>query len=423
MQARASVNLLAINYPPEPSGNGPYVGALAEGLTRRGFDVEAYVAYPHYPGWEFTGGYAGMTSREMIEGVRVVRLRHYLPRPPRGIRRLVSELTFGFRLLTTKTRHADVTIALFPALFSVWLATFRRRSNPLVLWVQDIYALGLAEIGEGGSIASRVTKWVEGATLRRASRIVVIHERFRDRLGELYGIPADRIEVMRNWTYLPKVDSPDQSDARAALGWGDETVVLYTGNFGAKQGLETVLEAAELARDQHLPLRFVLMGGGGEEERLKSRAASMRLGAVAGARSTLDFLGPQPPVEFRAALVAADVLLVCEKPGVAESSVPSKLATYFDASRPVIASTGIGGITASEVNRAKAGYVVAAGDPSGIVDAALRLREDRESARRMGESGRRYRDQELGEDPAIDRWALLIEGVGAGERPSDARTM
>lgn len=411
MRAPISVNVLAINYPPEPSGNAPYVGALASELARRGFDVEARVTFPHYPGWAFVAGYSGLTSHEVIDGVRVTRFRHYVPRPPRGIRRLVSELTFGFRLLFSRSRRADVTIALFPALFAVWLATFRRRTRPLILWVQDIYALGLAEIGEGGSIAARITRRVEGQTLRRADRIVVIHERFRDRLCELYGLPVERVEVLRNWTYLPEVETPDRSVARAGLGWGDETIVLYTGNFGAKQGLETAIEAARIALDQHLPLKFVLMGGGGEESSLRHYASEAGLLGEGDSARTLEFLGPRPPREFRAALVGADVLLVCEKRGVAESSVPSKMATYFDAARPVIASTGTDGITASELRRADAGVVVEAGDPQALIDAALALRADVERSRQLGENGRRYRVEELGEAAAIDRWQDLIEST------------
>jgi glycosyltransferase involved in cell wall biosynthesis len=404
---RGRVTIQAINYPPEPTGNAPYSGALARGLADRGFDVDVITAHPHYPAWRIADGYGERTRDERIDGIPVRRLRHYVPNPPRGLRRLRSELSFGRRLLTTRRRQADVLVALHPALFASWIWSWRQRRTPRVHWVQDIYQLGLAEIGEGSGLAARITRWVERRTLRSAARVVVIHERFKSRLIELYGLDPGRIAVIRNWTYVEAATAIDRPTARAELGWGEETVVLYTGNFGAKQGLELVVAAARLADVREAPIRFVLMGGGGEEAALRALAAD---GASAVKR--LDFLGPQPGDRFTAALAAADVLLVCEKPGVAESSVPSKMATYFAAGRPVLAVGTPDGITADEMARAGAGLAIAAGDPAALLTAALDLGSDPERARLLGEQGRRYRDAELAPEVALDRWAALLDSPG-----------
>src|SRR3546814_9351323 len=109
--------------------------------------------------------------------------------------------------------------------------------------------LGLSGIGGGGGLAAAVTGCVERRTLRRADRVVVIHERFKERLLSLYGLEEQRVVVLRNWTCVASVEVPDVQAGRDAQGWGDETVVIYTGNFGAKQGLEAIVEAARLASD------------------------------------------------------------------------------------------------------------------------------------------------------------------------------
>ena len=137
----------------------------------------------------------------------------------------------------------------------------------------------------------------------------------------------------------------------------------------------------------------------------------------AGAMPTLQFIDPLGDDEFRAALQTADVLIVNEKPGVSEMSVPSKLTSYFDTGRPVVAATEAGGVTAHEVQTADAGLVVESGRAQQLVDACLSLRDDPSLASRLGANGRRYREAVLSEDAAIDRFVQLLVSVPPRRRP------
>src|SRR5690606_26271283 len=152
-------------------------------------------------------------------------------------------------------------------LFATAIATIRarlsRRRPSVVVWVQDIYSLGVTETGAGGGAVARVMKAVESATLRAASGVVVIHSRFSAYITDVLGVDPDRIEVVRNWTHLEPAPATDIAAVRERHGWAaNETVVLHAGNMGAKQGLGNVVEAARLADQGSLPLRFVLLGNG-----------------------------------------------------------------------------------------------------------------------------------------------------------------
>ena len=50
------VSILSLHYPPDATGVAPYAGALAAGLSARGYRVTAYVAHPFYPEWKFAPG-------------------------------------------------------------------------------------------------------------------------------------------------------------------------------------------------------------------------------------------------------------------------------------------------------------------------------------------------------------------------------
>lgn len=398
------VLILGLNYTPETTGISPYTSAFARGLAQRGLSVRVLTAHPHYPEWKIRDGYGRWSSTEVIDAVPVTRLRHYVPASPGGVNRLVSELTFGLRLVFARWGNPDVIVMVSPALFSTALAMMRARlglKRPMVnVWVQDIYSLGITETGMGGGPVAKLITWVERSTLEAATGVVVIHDRFGHYLSRRLGVAPERIEVVRNWTHLDAAEPTDVAGTRARHGWAsDETVVLHAGNMGVKQGLENVVHAARLADEQERPVRFVLLGNGSQRDELQALGVDV---------TRLQFIGSLDDAGFQDALASADVLLVNEKPGVSEMAVPSKLTSYFNAARPVIGATDPDGLTASEIEAAAGGRTVPAGDPQALLDAALELGSDPDLARDLGQNGYRYRTDVLGETAAIDKFASWL---------------
>ncbi|WZH38938.1 MAG: glycosyltransferase [Microbacterium enclense] len=409
--------IFGLNYPPETTGISPYTGAMAEGLTRRGHQVRAIVAHPHYPEWKISPGYGQWSRSERINGVRVDRLRHYVPRRPSLARRAVSEVTLGLRQSFTRWKNPTAIVAVSPALIASAVVRLRssltHRGTPFVVWVQDLYSVGLSETGQGGSLPSRVIRAVEGWLLRSASAVVVIHERFADRVHEDFGVPRDRIDVIRNWNHLPPFETADVAAVRASYGWrDDDIVVVHTGNMGVKQGLHHVIDAGRLAHERGERVRFVLVGNGSQRDELRRRADA--------SQTATQILPPLDDEAFANVLQSADILLVNELPGVAEMCVPSKLTSYFGSGRPVLAATDAGGITAQEIREASAGVAVDAGNAEALLEGAKTLAADRVAAIRYGENGKRYKETVLSETIAIDGFGILLADLIAkgAESPS-----
>ena len=109
------------------------------------------------------------------------------------------------------------------------------------------------------------------------------------------------------------------------------------------------------------------------------------------------------------------LLLVNELAGLAEMSVPSKLTSYFDAGRPVLAATSEGSTTAHELRDSGAGTRVDAQDPEALLAAALELGADPGRRRELGAAGRRYRVDVLSEEAAVDRFEEWLARHGGRE--------
>ncbi len=346
----------------------------------------------------------------------VERFRHHLPSEPGGLARALSEISFGAVSSATRLGRPDVVVLVSPALLSSAVSFVRSRigrRTPVVVWVQDLYSLGLRELGERPGLLARAVAALEGWLLRRADAVVVIHERFRDTVVDGLGVDPDAVTVVRNWSHLEDGTPVDRAGARAQLGWSDdECIVLHAGNMGVKQGLENVVEAARLAEQKASSVRFVLVGDGNQRAALERAAVGV---------GSLQMLGSLPDEEFRRALAAADVLLVNEKPGVAGMAVPSKLTSYFSTGLPVIAATDSGSVTESEVLLSGGGVAVTAGDPELLLRTADELAGDPERAADLGRAGRRFREERLSSRASFDIYARLLQDLAQGRRTATSR--
>jgi colanic acid biosynthesis glycosyl transferase WcaI len=408
-QQHLKVTILGINYSPEPTGNAPYTSSLAEGLAAAGHSVHVVAGYPHYPEWKIKEDYRGWQREEVINGVSVKRLRHYVPHNPSALSRMHMELSFGVRLIFARWHNPDVVLVVSPALFSSALAILRVRLRPnrpaVGIWVQDLYSRGVVETSTGGGRMARLASAVESKILSSADRVTAIHERFKRHIVSGLGVPASRVDVIRNWTHLPASPQSGRQEIRARLGWAPgDVIVLHAGNMGKKQGLENVIEAARLADSRKSVVRFVLMGDGNQRKNLQAMATDV---------TRVCFTDSLPDEDFQRALAAADVLLVNELPGVKEMAVPSKLTSYFNSGVPVIAATDEGSVTASEVESSGGGLRVNASDPLALLLAAEQLAENPSVAATMAENGLRFRYETLSEDVAIAKYDDFIKSLAS----------
>jgi colanic acid biosynthesis glycosyl transferase WcaI len=271
-----------------------------------------------------------------------------------------------------------------------------------VVWVQDIYSLGISETGAGGGVAGRVLGFAERLLLRRAAQVIAIHERFKAYLVRELDIDPARITVVRNWSHIDVEEHSERQALRHRMGWPDDvSVLLHAGNMGAKQGLMNVVTASQLAEADGRKLLFVLMGDGNRRAELEA----------AGANSCLQIIDPLPRDDFLDALRAADVLLVNELAGLTEMAVPSKLTSYFATGRPVIAATDVGSVTAQEIELSQAGIRVDAGQPAELVEAALKLLGDPLRAAELGANGVQFREAHLTVAAAMSSFDRLLTEV------------
>jgi colanic acid biosynthesis glycosyl transferase WcaI len=243
-----------LNAAPEPIGVGKYTGEMAAWLAGAGCEVRLVTAYPYYPGWNVAAGYpAWRYSRRVEDGVTMVRCPLYVPARPSGSKRMAHLFSFAMTSLPaviwqSLTWRPDAIVAVAPTLFAAPGGPGRmgRRRPHLAAYSgfrgRCRFRLGLLDGGWLRRLALGLEAWL----LRRFSRVSSISDNMCHRLAAK-GVPEARIQYLPNWVDTDEICPLDDLDAiRAEFGVpADRLVALYAGNMNAKQGIETIIEAAQ----------------------------------------------------------------------------------------------------------------------------------------------------------------------------------
>ncbi|HST65770.1 MAG TPA: glycosyltransferase [Mycobacteriales bacterium] len=410
-----AVTVVGIYYAPDSTGIAPYTTDLCETLAAHGASVHAVVGVPHYPQWTVAPEYRSrvrLRYREERNGVRVSRVRHFVPASQNAARRGLYELSFRLSSgLACRGDRPDVVLGVTPNLAGAATAGALARASgaPLGLIVQDLMGMAAAQSGmPGGRRVSSAVAQLEARALRRAQRVGVITDAYVPLIVASGATAA--IDHLPNYAHV-RSSALSKDEARRALGWSSaQRIALHSGNMGLKQDLGNVIEAARLALGRRDDLTFVLLGDGNTRGALEAQARGL---------PNLRFLDPLPDDEYPVALAAADCLILNERPSVLNMSMPSKLTSYFAAGRPVVAATHEAGATAAEMARSGAGRTVPPGEPALLLRAVEELVDDPERSARLGQSGRDYATHHLSQSSARTEIVRFVAALRDGARPPE----
>lgn len=260
-----------------------------------------------------------------------------------------------------------------------------------------------------GSRAARVARWIESTLLRRFDTVSSITPQMSSR-AVFKGVDPSRVVCLPNWvdasTIFPLTRA---SDYRRLLGIpADQKVVLYSGNMGAKQGIETLADtAASLAA--RTDVTFVFCGSGAAKENLLERCAGL---------ANCIFIPLQPVERLNELLNLADIHVLPQRGDAADLVMPSKLTGMFASGRAVVAMARHGTALYDAVS--PRGLVVPPDDVKALATAITALASDPERRAALGKAARRYAELALSPESTISTFEARLAALGRGSRGKHA---
>lgn len=409
--------IYGINYSPELTGIGKYTGEMASWLAQRGHEVRVVTAPPYYPAWSIREDYRGKLYRtERVPGEPIVyRTPLYVPAKPTGLKRMAHLFSFMLGSLPIMLRQCfwnpDVVWTVEPTFFGAPLALLVAKATGAASWlhVQDFEidaAFDLGLLPARGPVHALALA-LERAFTRAFTRVSSISHKMVER-AQTKGVPADCITLFPNWVDVDAVHPQDPAapnSFRRELGLEDKTILLYSGNMGAKQGLE-VLAPLAASFESDPSVHFLFCGDGAFRPTLES---------LVSGRSNVTLLPLQPLERLNDLLNAADIHLLPQRAGAADLVMPSKLTGMLSSGRPVIATadagTQVARVVAGESPTHACGLFVPAEEPAALHAAVEGLIADPVLRTQLGANARCYAVRHLGRQQVLEQFERDLEGL------------
>ncbi|WP_322030758.1 glycosyltransferase WbuB [Paraburkholderia sp. J76] len=406
--------IYGLNYAPEVTGVGKYTAEMAELLVAHGHDVRVICAPPYYPQWRVHEGYrAGRYTRETLRGVSIWRAPLWVPAQQGGLKRIVHLASFALSSLPLLARLAawrpQAVMLIAPTLFCAPGALMLARAAGAKSWlhIQDFevdaaFDLGLLKGGQEsrlGRMAFAAERWI----LRRFDVVSSISTRMVERAIDK-GVDASRAVCLPNWVDTRAIfPLPYPSAFRRRLGIPqDNTVVLYSGNMGAKQGIEILADVAT-ALAARTDISFVFCGDGAARRELVARCEPL---------SNCHVLPLQPVSMLNELLNVADIHVLPQRNDAADLVMPSKLTGMLASGRAVVAMARPGTSLFDVVSNH--GIVVPPEDGQALAAAIVELAGDPARRATLGRAARRYAKRTLSPQAIFEVLEAKLAGLADG---------
>jgi glycosyltransferase involved in cell wall biosynthesis len=366
-------------YEPEPCAASNRVASLARSLAKLGHSVTVFTGMPSFPQGSIAKEYAG--CKRCVEYDGTVRIERRLARVGYGgAGRFVNWLSLALVLAWTAAVELDGTDTVvvssppitmtIPALVAAW-----RHRAKLVVDVRDVFpdmGLRLGVWKERSPLVRALSAFVR-FLYRKSAIVVAVTASARDSILSRGAAPERVVLAPNGFEFSHAVP------ARVARNGNRTFEIAYAGNMGLATGLDVILDAATLLRDDP-SIRFLLAGGGLDAARLAARIEQEGL-------TNVSFLGVISRGESLELLARADATIVPLHRDLVDA-IPSKMFDALAVGCPMILSAR--GEAVRLLAQTRAGIPVEPNNPRALADGILECRAQSRALEERSRLGQAY---------------------------------
>jgi colanic acid biosynthesis glycosyl transferase WcaI len=391
-------------YFPEETSTGYYLTRIAEGLTDK-FDVKVISGQPTY-----SARGTKAPRREIRNQVEIYRVSGTTWDKNVIVFRLINMITLSLSVLfrsLTAFRPGDRVLVVTnpPSMPFVIAVASMFRGAVYTLLIHDNYPEILIAAGKMKAtsffvgLMQRLNRWL----YKNASRIIVVG---RD-MAELVEKKTSGLEVpvtfIPNWAELETVSPALRNENRLLkeLNLQNKFVLLYAGNMGPPNDIESIIGAAELLKEDD-NFHFIFLGGGVKKAGLVKDISGRGL-------SNITVLDPRPRSEQLDFLNGCDVALVSLVGKMLGVSVPSRTYNILAAGKPILALAEPSSEVATIISEETVGWIVPPGEPEQLAETIKSIPRSLDELATMGERARKAAERKYSLETAILKYRETIK--------------
>jgi glycosyltransferase involved in cell wall biosynthesis len=253
--------MVGSEFPPIAAGGGYHIYNLSKKLVERGYKVTV-----------FTRGSQKKTYYEEVDGIFVYRVR-YIPVYPfhlqsHGIfvNRLLRSMESNFDLIHLHNSNIPVVHTSLPTVVTVHGTMQGYVNNRKALDLQSLVV----------KTFSRMYVSIDRKVIESANKVIAVSNACARELQDYYGIKD--VDVVYNGVDTNFFIPAEEKE------W-EEPYILYTGRLSPEKGLLDLVESAKYICQDYPEIKFVIIGIGPLERRLRKLAHNLDL------NKSISFLG------------------------------------------------------------------------------------------------------------------------------------
>jgi glycosyltransferase involved in cell wall biosynthesis len=233
-------------------------------------------------------------------------------------------------------------------------------------------------------------------------KVIAISAPVKAHLEIDFSIPPERIELIHNGVDLKRFSriysAEDITNLKRSIGLKDGPVVGTMGRLSSVKGQRFLVEAMRHLIIKKPDVQCLIIGGGPEEDALKSLAKSL------GVEGSIKFAGSVYK-DIASYLACIDVFVL---PSIKEG-LGLALLEAMAASRPCVASD-IGGISDIVIN-GRNGLLAPVANGVAIADTVMNLLNDKALSARLAAEGNKYVKENFSVESMAQKMFKLYNGV------------
>jgi len=216
-------------------------------------------------------------------------------------------------------------------------------------------------------------------------------------------IDVDQITVISNWYDNSRFDALGEIEDGEVMKLRKKysMIILYSGNMGIAQDIQTIIDVAKNLKDKE-EILFIFTGNGQKVEHLKAEMVNYQLSNI----KCYDFLTGAKLIDM---LKVSDVHVVSLISGVEGMAVPSKTYSYMAIGRPIIAIMDDDTDIAKDINLHNLGCVLKSGDVEMFSEYIMYLSNNKTEVERIGERVRNIFNENYTREISTTKYYKVIE--------------
>lgn len=377
------------------------INDICQEWVKRGFKVTVITGIPNYPEGKYYEGYGILKKRkETWNGIDIIRIP-LIPRGKSKIGLVCNYLSFpvsGFIWNLLSNIKADYvfnfeTSPMTQILIAVWYA--QKHKVPCYLYVQDLWPEAVETVtGIHNPFIIKPLDTMVRYIYKHCDKIFCTSPSF---VRDICKRGVDKKKVYYWPQYAEEFYRPAEKHSVPEIEDDDSFKIIFTGNIGYAQGLDTIPKAAKILKSKGANVKFYIVGDGRYKQELIKEIS------YAGVEDMVLLIGRHPAKRIPEFLACCDVAYVSfMNDSLFSKTIPAKVQSYMACGMPVLAASE--GETNRIVQKADCGLCSRIGDEVSLAENVEKMMSmELAELERMGKNAREFCNRYFSKKVLMDK--------------------